>query len=162
MTEFGEITSIFLLNQEASLKLDTFDLNVALEIGELARGLGIRRLLPIAIEVKVGEWTVYHISLPGSGPQNQNWLDRKARVVLLKHHSTLYERVKAEENGVDWYEMNKLTEEFYAIHGGGIPIISKLNGFVGALLISGLPQLDDHNFGVEVLQSYLLQKRKLI
>lgn len=158
MSEFGRFSSKKLLEEEASLILSSFGLLEAIEIGEIAKDLGIRRMLPIAIEIRIAEWTVYHISLPGSGPQNQSWLDRKARVVLLKQHSTLYERVNAEEKKVNWYEENNLTEEFYAIHGGGIPIISKPDGFVGVLLISGLPQLDDHIFGVEVLQSYLLQK----
>jgi uncharacterized protein (UPF0303 family) len=158
MNEFGTISSSKLLDEEETLVLDSFDVKVALEIGEIAKILGIKRMLPIAIEVRLGEWTVYHVSLTGSGPQNQGWLDRKARVVLLKQHSTLYERVNAEEKNVDWYEANNLSEELYAVHGGGIPIISKPDGFVGVLLISGLPQVDDHNFGVEVLRSYLLQK----
>ncbi len=158
MNQFDRISSIRLLDEEASLALNSFGLNEALEIGEVAKNLGIQRRLPIAIEVRMGEWTIYHASLPGSGLQNQDWLNRKANVVLLKQHSTLYERVNAEEKNINWYAENNLTEEFYAIHGGGIPIFSKVDGFVGVLLVSGLPQVDDHNFGVEVLQNYLFQK----
>jgi uncharacterized protein (UPF0303 family) len=66
----------------------------------------------------------------------------------------------AEERRVDWYQENKLTEELYAIHGGGIPIFTKNNGLVGVLLISGLLQLDDHNFGIEVLSQYLERRVK--
>jgi len=160
MNQFGRIPSIKLLEEEASLALNSFDLNHALEIGELAKDFGIQRRLPIAIEVRIGDWVIYHASLPGSVPQNQTWLDRKARVVLLKHHSTLYERLDAEERRVDWYQENKLTEELYAIHGGGIPIFTNNNGLVGILLISGLPQLDDHNFGIEVLSQYLERRVK--
>jgi uncharacterized protein (UPF0303 family) len=160
MSEVSKISSIDLIEQEASLVMSSFSVVEALEIGEIAKILGINRKLPIAIEVRIGEWVIFHASLPGSVPQNQSWLDRKARVVLLKHHSTLYERLDAEERRVDWYQENKLTEELYAIHGGGIPIFTKNNGLVGVLLISGLLQLDDHNFGIEVLSQYLERRVK--
>jgi len=160
MSEVSKISSIDLIEQEASLVVSSFSVVEALEIGEIAKILGNNRKLPIAIEVRIGEWVIYHASLPGSVPQNQSWLDRKARVVLLKHHSTLYERLDAEERRVDWYQENRLSEELYAIHGGGIPIFTKNNGLVGILLISGLPQLDDHNFGIEVLSQYLERRVK--
>ena len=160
MSEVSKISSIDLIEQEASLVVSSFSVVEALEIGEIAKILGINRKLPIAIEVRIGEWVIYHASLPGSVPQNQSWLDRKARVVLLKHHSTLYERLDAEERRVDWYQENKLTEELYAIHGGGIPIFTNNNCLVGILLISGLPQLDDHNFGIEVLSQYFERRVK--
>jgi UDP-glucose 4-epimerase len=39
---------------------------------------------------------------------------------------------------------NNLLDETHAIHGGGLPLITKGEGFVGVLLISGLPQVEDH------------------
>ena len=96
--------------------------------------------------------------MPGSTVENQDWLDRKARVVLLKHHSTIYERVSAEERGVDWHQENNLPDETHAIHGGGLPLITKKDGFVGVLLVSGLPQVEDHLLGVEVLTEFLARK----
>jgi uncharacterized protein (UPF0303 family) len=85
-------------------------------------------------------------------------MSRKARVVSLKHHSTMYERVSAEERGVDWHKENTLIDETHAIHGGGLPLITKDEGFVGVLLISGLPQIEDHLLGVEVLTEFLARK----
>ena len=150
-----------LLLEEYSLVFQSLELRDFLEIGELAKFLGLSRNLPIAIEVRIGNWIIYHASLPGSTHENQSWLDRKARVVILKHHSTLYERVSAEERGVDWHQENNLPEESYAIHGGGLPLITKEKGFVGVLLISGLPQVDDHLLGVEVLTEFLARKAEL-
>ena len=134
----------------------------ALEIGELAKLKGSERNLPIAIEVRIDNWTIYHASLPGSTSENQWWIDRKARVVLLKHHSTLYERVSAQESGVDWYKENNLNDETHAIHGGGLPLITKDKGFAGVFLISGLPQVEDHLLGVEVLTEFLAGKGELL
>jgi uncharacterized protein (UPF0303 family) len=81
---------------------------------------------------------------------------------MLKQHSTMYERVLAEERGVDWHKENNLLDETHAIHGGGLPLITKSEGFVGVLLISGLPQVEDHLLGVEVLTEFLARKGELL
>jgi len=154
----GSFNSSKLIKEEQILTLPFLDLAGALEIGEIAKSIAILRKLPLAIQVRCGNWIIYHASLPGSTSENLLWIDRKARVVMLKHHSTMYERVSAEERGVDWYTENNLLEETHAIHGGGLPLITKEKGFVGVLLISGLPQVEDHLLGVEVLTEFLARK----
>ena len=162
METTGGFTSSQLLAEEQILTLPSFGSREGLEIGEIAKSLGVLRNLPIAIEVRLGDWIIYHASLPGSAPKNDWWINRKARVVSLKHHSTLYERVSAEERGVDWHKENNLLDETHAIHGGGLPLITKNEGFVGVLLISGLPQVEDHLLGVEVLTEFLARKGELL
>ena len=162
MKTTGGFTSSQLLVEERILTLPFLGIAQALEIGEIAKSLGVARNLPIAIEVRLGDWIIYHISLPGSKPENDWWISRKARVVKLKQHSTMYERVNAEERGVDWHKENHLLDETHAIHGGGLPLITKNEGFVGTLLISGLPQVEDHLLGVEVLTEFLAHKGELL
>jgi uncharacterized protein (UPF0303 family) len=158
----GGFTSSQLLVEEQILTLPSLDLAGALEIGEIAKSLGVVRNMSIAIEVRLGDWIIYHTSLPGSTPENDWWMLRKARTVMLKQHSTMYERVSAEERGVDWHKENNLLDETHAIHGGGLPLITKNEGFVGTLLISGLPQVEDHLLGVEVLTEFLARKGELL
>ena len=162
MQTTGAFVSKELLREEQLLKLPNLDIASAIEIGEIAKSFGVIRDLPIAVEVRIGDWIVYHVSLPGSTVENQWWIDRKARVVTLKHHSTMFERVSAEERGVDWHKENNLLDETHAIHGGGLPLITKDQGFVGVLLISGLPQVEDHLLGVEVLTEFLARKGELL
>ena len=162
MATTGGFTSSQLLNEEQILTLPSLEIADTLEIGEIAKSLGQIKNLPIAVEVRLGDWIIYHASLPGSKSENQWWIDRKARVVMLNHHSTLYERVSAEERGVDWHKENNLLDETHAIHGGGLPLITKDDGFVGVLLISGLPQVEDHLLGVEVLTEFLARKGELL
>ena len=162
MVTTGGFTSTQLLNEEQILTLPTLDLAGALEIGEIAKSLGVSRNLPIATEVRLGDWIIYHACLPGSSPENDRWIIRKARVVLLKHHSTMYERVSAEERGVNWHKENNLLDQTHAIHGGGLPLITKDDGFAGVLLISGLPQVEDHLLGIEVLTEFLARKGELL
>ena len=153
----GNFTSENLLKEEKVLSLSSLTNNDAIEIGEIATTLGKRKKLPIAIEVRIGKWIVFHASLEGSKPENDWWIDRKVAVVMLKKRSTMYERVSAEERGVDWHKENKLQDETYAIHGGALPLITD-EGFKGVLIISGLPQVEDHLFAVEVLTEFLARK----
>jgi uncharacterized protein (UPF0303 family) len=155
-------TSSGLLKEEQLLTLPKLDVVDAIEIGQIAALFGADQGLPIAVEVRVGDWIVYHASLPGSSPENDWWIGRKARVVKLKQHSTLFERVLAKERGIDWHKENNLLDETHAIHGGGLPLITEGDGFVGALLISGLPHVEDHLFGVKVLTEFLARKGELI
>jgi uncharacterized protein (UPF0303 family) len=162
MSTTGGLSTDGLLKEEQLLILDSLDVKGAVEIGEIAKSFGVARDLPIAVEVRLGDWIIYHASLPGSSPENDWWIGRKARVVKLKQHSTLFERVLAEERGIDWHKENNLLDETHAIHGGGLPLITEGDGFVGALLISGLPHVEDHLFGVKVLTEFLARKGELI
>jgi uncharacterized protein (UPF0303 family) len=162
MDTTGGFISANLLNEEAVLILPSLTNLDAVEIGQIATEIGIERKLPIAVEVRIGDWIIYHVSLPGSTPENDWWISRKARTVKLKQHSTMYERVSAEERGVDWHEENNLLDETHAIHGGGLPLITKDDGLSGVLLISGLPQVEDHLLGVEVLTEFLARKGELL
>ena len=157
----GGFSSKGLLEEEAVLKLASLTNTDALEIGEIAATLGKQRKLPIAIEVRIGEWVVFHASLEGSKPENDWWINRKVSVVMLKHHSTMFERVSAEERGADWHKENGVEDETHAIHGGAIPLITPA-GFAGILIISGLPQVDDHLFAVEVLTEFLARRGELL
>jgi len=157
----GGFSSKGLLEEEAVLKLASLTNTDALEIGEIAATLGKQRKLPIAIEVRIGEWIVFHASLEGSKPENDWWINRKVSVVMLKHHSTMFERVSAEERGADWHKENGVENETHAIHGGAVPLITPA-GFAGILIISGLPQIDDHLFAVEVLTEFLARKGELL
>ena len=162
MDTTGGFIAANLLNEEAVLILPSLTNLDAVEIGQIATEIGIERKLPIAVEVRIGDWIIYHASLPGSTVENQWWIDRKARVVSLKRHSTMYERVSAQERRVDWHEENNLLNETHAIHGGGLPLITKDDGLSGVLLISGLPQVEDHLLGVEVLTEFLARRGELL
>ncbi len=153
----GGFTSKQLLEEEQLLKLPSLANSDAVEIGEIATTLGNQRRVPVTVQVRIGDWIVYHASLEGSKPENDWWINRKVAVVLLKQHSTMYERVSAEEREVDWHQENNLQDETHAIHGGALPLITN-EGFKGILIISGLPQVEDHLFAVAVLTEFLARK----
>ena len=153
----GGFTAKQLLAEETVLTLPHLTNSDAIQIGEIATTIGKQRELPITVEVRIGSWIVFHASLEGSKPENDWWISRKVAVVMLKQHSTMYERVSAEERGVDWHKENNLQDETHAIHGGALPLITP-EGFKGVFVVSGLPQAEDHLFAVEVLTEFLAQK----
>ncbi len=157
----GGFTSAGLALEAQTLTLPSLSIVEAVEIGEIAVQFARERAHPIGIEVRLLEWTVFHVSLPGSKPENDSWMNRKARVVLATGHSSMYERVLAEEQGIDWYIAKGLPEETHAIHGGGLALNVKGVGLAGILLISGLPQVQDHLLGVEVIAEFLARKGEL-
>ena len=157
----GGFSSKQLLAEEQILKLPSLTNNDAIEIGQIAVTLSSKRKLPITIEVRIGDWIVFHASLAGSKPENDWWINRKVAVVKLNQHSTMFERVSAEERGADWHKENGVTDETHAIHGGALPLITN-EGFKGILIISGLPQVDDHLLAVEVLTEFLARKGELL
>jgi len=154
----GGFTSDGLALEAKALVLASLSQAEALEIGTIAQAIGLDRKLPVAIEVRMKEWTIFHVSLPGSNTECDSWIARKARVVNATGNSTMYERVLAEEQGIDWYAVKGLSEETHAIHGGGLALNVVGLGLTGILLISGLPQVDDHLLGVEIITEYLARK----
>lgn len=157
----GGFTSAGLELEAETLVLPSLSITNAVELGEIAVNFARDRALPIAIEVRLKEWTVFHVSLPGATPENDWWMGRKAAVVMATGNSSIYERVLAEEQGIDWYAAKGLSEETHAIHGGGLALHVVGLGFAGILLISGMPQVDDHLFGVEVIAEFLARKGEL-
>ena len=151
----GGFTSEQLELEERVLVLPHCGLKDAVTIGEIAVQLARRESLAISVEIRLGDWIVFHTALPGAKPDQTSWIARKARVVLATAHSTMLERVKAEEVGIDWYQTYGMPEESHAVHGGGLPLNVTGQGLVGALLISGLPQVEDHLFGIRVLTEFL-------
>ena len=157
-TTTGGFTSAGLAMEAKTLTLASLTQAQALEIGAIAQEIGLARKLPIAIEVRMKDWVVFHASLPGSTPDNDSWIRRKANVVNATGRSSMHEKVLAEEQGIDWFQTTGLLEADHAIHGGGLALNVVGLGLTGILLISGLPEVDDHLLGVEVLTEYLARK----
>jgi uncharacterized protein (UPF0303 family) len=148
----GDFTSVQLLEHEASAVFEELNREIAVEVGKHAALLGTSRNYPITISIELDGEEVFRQALPGASDEHAGWITRKANVVNLTHHSTMYERVKAEEDGIDWHDKHGVVDETHAIHGGGFPLRTPDGQFRGVLLISGLPQVEDHLFAVEVLQ----------
>ena len=118
----------------ARLRFAHMDHETALALGEDLVRRSREKGWPMAVSVKLGDHEVFHVALPGAQPINDNWIRRKRNLVEL----TL--------------DALNLSEEEYAAHGGGYPLIVG-DTVVGSVIVSGVPQQDDHALVVEGLSA---------
>ena len=148
----GNFSSVELLGHEDACRFEVIDDAVAQAIGERFVEVCLKREHPVTIVVQLNGAEVFNKALPGADVDEQiSWINRKARVVNLTHHSTMYERVSAEEMGIDWHAKHGVEDATHAIHGGGFPLVTTAGEFKGVVLISGLPQVEDHMLAYEIL-----------
>ena len=137
---------------EETLQFPSFDLEDAYALGTRLREAGTREPEPIAVRIVLDDLIVYQSFLPGTGNDNNWWMDKKYATVKRTHHASL--RAAAERELAGSLEDWQTDEEHYAFCGGGFPIV--VNGeFRGAAIVSGLPHLDDHRCLTETIAAYL-------
>ncbi len=148
----GDYTSQALAQQAADVELSAFSVGDAVELGSIAMSHAKKEGLTIVIEVHHLGRLVFRAAMPGSRVDSDDWIQRKARVVQRFSTSTLAVRVKYEERGTTFEAASGLSETEYAAHGGGFPIVVTGTGVVGAMYVSGLPQVEDHELIVACLR----------
>ena len=154
LIETGGYSSAELNSEAESLLLDSLTLSEAVTIGQFATELADIKKLPVSIEVRMGSWCIYHISLEGASQGHDSWIDRKCAVVEHSKNASLLELVVCEEQGESWYEKNGLNENDYAANGGAIPLKLRDSTLVGVLIVSGLAGPDDHRLAVASVKAF--------
>jgi uncharacterized protein (UPF0303 family) len=147
-----------LLQQERELQFESFNEATAWQLGSQLVERAMREGLPVAIDIMRGSHQLFHASLAGSSPDNDEWIKRKARAVYRFGHSSFYmgELLKSRDQTIEKDYL--IPESEIAPHGGSFPVILKGTGVIGAITVSGLPSQDDHKLVVEGIQSYLASR----
>lgn len=147
--------------QEAELCFQEFNESVALQVGLKAIALAEAKGKAVFINVSKGANTLFEHSMLGTSPANADFGHRKRAVVNLMHFSSinfwLYN-----QNGFDFKGFMNLNEREFGSYGGSFPIRVESAGVIGSLTISGLSDIDDHNFAVELLNGYLGREAALL
>jgi uncharacterized protein (UPF0303 family) len=141
--------------EEEQLQFSSFTNDDAWELGTALRELAHRQGAPVAIDISRNFHQLFRAALPGATPDNDAWIERKQRVVHRFGHSTLHVRQSFVERGTTFEEQSGLDPQRYAAHGGGFPVLVRSVGPVGVLVVSGLPQLEDHRLIVAALRAHL-------
>ncbi|CAB4893140.1 MAG: hypothetical protein F2808_02685 [Actinobacteria bacterium] len=149
-TEIPVLANVAELEAEfAQLHLAAMDHDAALALGEDLIQRSRDKGWSMAVSVKIGDHEVFHVALPGATPINDNWLRRKRNLVEHTGEPSFLvgQRLAAQGKTLDDLE---LSEVDFAPHGGGYPLI--VDGvMVGSVIVSGVPQQDDHALVVEAL-----------
>jgi uncharacterized protein (UPF0303 family) len=141
--------------QEERLVFDRFDNATAWDLGVALVTAAQAEALPVVVSITRGGQRLFHAALPGTTPDNDDWVERKSRAVLRFGHSSLYLGTQARVKGGAFEDRGDLDHTVYAAHGGSFPVTVRNVGVVGAVTVSGLPQLDDHAFLVGQLTAFL-------
>jgi uncharacterized protein (UPF0303 family) len=148
-----------LLQEERDLQFVSFNEATAWQIGchlvERARREG----LAITIDITRGSHQLFHASLSGTSPDNDEWIKRKVRLVNRFGHSSFYMGQLLKSKGKSISEAYLVSENEYAPHGGCFPVIVKDTGLIGTITVSGLAQEEDHKLVVHAIRDYLAQEK---
>ena len=144
-----------LVVQEEALRFTRFGEEEAWALGCLMREGALRRRLPLVIDIRHEGRVLFFTALPGTAPDNAEWVRRKSNVVLryLKSSYRVGRELAARSDTLDQHR--GVSPLDYAPHGGSFPIHVEGAGVIGAITVSGLPQRDDHNLVVEVVAGFL-------
>jgi uncharacterized protein (UPF0303 family) len=141
--------------QEKHLQFKHFDSQVAWAIGSALKTAAEKRHVAVAIDIQLAGHTLFSYAMPGTSPDNLDWIRRKRNVVMRYQRSSYAIGLKNEKAQTTLQSKSGLELKDYAPHGGCFPILLTGTGCVGTITVSGLPQRDDHMLVVCVLQEYL-------
>ncbi|MGW5214093.1 heme-degrading domain-containing protein [Streptomyces sp. NPDC004051] len=141
--------------QERRLVFQRFSHEDAWDLGSFLVDLARVRDAPVAIDIHRTGQQLFHAALPGSTPDNDAWIARKRRVVERYGSASYLVGARHRAKGTTFEESSRLDPDTYAAHGGSFPITVEGVGVIGAVTVSGLPQLQDHQLVVEALEHFL-------
>ncbi|MCX5557987.1 heme-degrading domain-containing protein [Streptomyces sp. NBC_00038] len=140
--------------QERRLTLPHFTHDDAWALGTLLVDMAREQAAPVAIDIRRGGQQLFHAALPGSTPDNDAWIDRKRRVVERYGSSSYLVGSRFRAKGTTFEDSSRLDPDTYAAHGGAFPIAVEGAGVVGTVVVSGLPQIEDHAMVVAALERF--------
>ena len=85
--------------EAATLILPHFDEPAALQLGLILTDLAKADALPIVINIRTANRTLFHLALPGSGPNNDEWARRKSNTALRFHEASFLVGTRHRDKG---------------------------------------------------------------
>lgn len=141
-------------SEAARLVLSEFTEETALRLGLTLMNMAKLDRLPVVINIRTNDRTLFHVAMPGSAPINDRWARRKSNTALHFHLSSLHVGRNLAAKG-QTLAAHGLSETDFAINGGAVPVCVAGAGLVACTTVSGLPQLDDHRLVVRALETLL-------
>ena len=141
--------------QEQLLRFTRFNPETAWELGSWLRTQLIDRHAGGTIEIELADHRLFACATPGANAGQADWIRRKRNTVHRFGRSSYAIGRLLESNNETLQSRHFLNPADYAAHGGGFPILLEGTGLVGSVVLSGLPQRDDHNLVVSALAKIL-------
>ena len=141
--------------EERELQFDRFSNEDAIAIGLSLYETAKKNNLPVTIDVRRNGHQLFHLAMPGTSPDNDQWVARKVKLVNRMGMSSFRVGTLLRSQNTTLEDRFELSHYEYAAHGGCFPVILKGTGPIGTVTISGLAQEDDHAMVVNALRAYL-------
>ena len=138
----------------AALVFPAFTEETALHLGLTLVEMARVQALPIVINIRTPDRTLFHAALPGSAAINDNWARRKSNTALMFQAPSLLVQKRLEAKGED-LARHGLSAADYASNGGAVTIRTAGAGVVACVTVSGLPQVEDHKLAVAAIRAVL-------
>lgn len=141
--------------QEELLAFESFTHEDAWELGKIIVSEAMDKDLKIAIGIRLlSGLNLFQYSVEGANLNNDLWLDRKFNTVKMFEVSSLAYSLKLKKQGQTMADKG-LDPNSYASCGGGFPIFVQGVGMVAIAMVSGLPDVQDHEVLVTCISRYL-------
>jgi uncharacterized protein (UPF0303 family) len=146
--------------QEQLLRFPSFDAATAWQLGCRMRD----RLLALkaggTVEIEAAGQLLFACATTGATPGQADWIRRKRNTVRRFARSSYAVGRQLELDGQTLESRHGLTLAEYAAHGGGFPLWIAAGDptaaiMIGSIIVSGLPQRDDHNLVVSAIAEQL-------
>jgi uncharacterized protein (UPF0303 family) len=148
-----------LAQQESLLRFPAFTPDTAFDLGSLLR----QRLLSLhaggTVAIDLAGHVLFTATTTGATPGQADWVRRKRNIVARFHRSSyaIGRQLELDQQTLESRHGLSLTD--FAAHGGGFPLFLAASGqpaaCVGSIIVSGLPQRDDHNLVASAISTYL-------
>ncbi len=153
----AERLGIFKIQEELAI-FDSFTEMDAFRLGILLHEIASQQKAPVVIDIRTADRILFHAALPGSAPDNDRWVERKANVTLQYHQSSLRVGETLASKGRHVGPDIGLDPLLFAAHGGSFPIRLNHAGVIAAVTVSGLPSAEDHRMIITALSHFLSLK----
>ena len=141
--------------QEEMLRFTKFNSAVAWELGNAFYEKMVEEDLPIAVSIRaINGKTLFHYASDQANYGSQAWLDRKFNTIQHFETSTLRYKLFLQYRQATLIERGLDPAKFVSA-GGGFPVRTEDSMLVGAVIVSGLKDTEDHAVIIDVLSKYL-------
>jgi uncharacterized protein (UPF0303 family) len=134
--------------QEKALHFPSFNAEVAWKLGCVMRSKLLARGAGGTVEIEMAGQVLFACATPGATPGQADWIRRKRNTVRRFGRSSYAVGRQLELDGQTLQARHGLALADYAAHGGGFPLVIAGSGMVGTIVVSGLPQREDHELVV--------------
>lgn len=146
---------IILAQQESLLHFTDVTPDTAWQLGNRLREALLVRQAGGTVEIEFAGQLLFACTTVGAKPDQANWIRRKRNTVhhFARSSYAVGRQLELDQQTLEAHHGLPLAD--YAAHGGGFPIFLADSTCVGTIIVSGLPQRDDHNLVVAAIAEHL-------